>query len=190
MTNGEALGLQCSRAGPETFEREEESQGAASLRTGLLCMALHLHWGLCLVILGRALLVLGWDHCLLWERHRKIAPPPPFYFIIFTRNIAGTEKLLVKGHTSALPPTPSPSYSVPMSAYPCPQIAGMGMTLLRMTSGDARESRYLRIFKLPEKRIPPRSGLILRTEKLSASQTPHLLPPTPRCTHRTTWFLL
>ena len=77
----------------------------------------------------------------------KSPPPSPFYFIIFTRNIAGTEKLLVKGHTSAPPPTPSPSYSVPMSAYPCPQIAGMGMTLLRMTSGDARESRYLRIFK-------------------------------------------
>ena len=79
MTNGEALGLQCSRAGPETFEREEESQGATSLRTGLLSMALHLHWGLCLVILGRALLVLGWHHCLLGERHRKI-PPHLFFF--------------------------------------------------------------------------------------------------------------
>ena len=189
VTNGEALGLQCSRAGPETFEREEESQGATSLRTGLLSMALHLHWGLCLVILGRALLVLGWHHCLLGERHRKI-PPHLFYFVVFTRNIAGTEKLLVKGHTSALPPTPSPSYSIPLSAYPCPQIAGMGMTLPRMTSGDAQESRYLHIFKLPEKRIPLRSGLILRTEKQSASQTLHLLPPTPRCTHRTTWFLL
>lgn len=139
--NGYALDLRLLRG------RKKDKASLTSLRTGLLCVVLHLHWWLCQDSC-RSLLVLEGDHCLVWERHRIFFPLSFCQKCCQNRQAASSseESLATLQHYLPSHHLSSPSPCLHTRALRWP---GWEITLLGVTAGDTRE-RYLHVFKLSE----------------------------------------